>query len=78
LRREEKEERETVYNVEYIVAHRRRKHKLEFQVKWEGYPSEQNTWEPEENLLGEGTKKLLQVYKVKHGLLKVKVSNRLR
>lgn len=38
------------YQVEAIVGHTIKKGKNYFLVKWAGYPSSQNTWEPEENL----------------------------
>ena len=38
------------YEVETILDSRLCHGKLEYLVKWEGYPSEDNTWEPEGNL----------------------------
>jgi hypothetical protein len=43
------------YNAEAILDHRERKYgrgraRREFLVKWEGYPHEHNTWEPEANV----------------------------
>jgi hypothetical protein len=42
---------ESVYDVEQIVGKRIRKGKIYYLVKWDGYPSDQNTWEPIDNLL---------------------------
>ncbi|EGT44563.1 hypothetical protein CAEBREN_18852 [Caenorhabditis brenneri] len=41
---------EPYYIVEEIICHRRRAKKLQFQVKWEGYATSDNTWETLENL----------------------------
>ena len=39
-----------VYVVEAILDERRRRGKLEYLVKWEGYPWSENSWEPAENV----------------------------
>ncbi len=39
-----------VYEVEEIVSKKKDKGKLKYQVKWVGYDSNQNTWEPAGNL----------------------------
>lgn len=38
--------------VERVVSHRfdPKKRQFEYLLKWEGYPHDQNTWEPAENL----------------------------
>jgi Chromo (CHRromatin Organisation MOdifier) domain len=36
--------------VERIVGKRRRKGRTEYHIKWEGYESDKNTWEPETNI----------------------------
>ena len=41
---------ETMYNVEKILDRRKVKNKLLYKIKWEGYPMNQCTWEPLENL----------------------------
>jgi Chromo (CHRromatin Organisation MOdifier) domain len=41
---------ELVYDVESILAVRRRRNRLQWLVKWEGYAYEENTWELKEML----------------------------
>ncbi len=41
---------EREYEVEAIVGERTRGHRKEYHVKWKGYPSHENTWEPLRNL----------------------------
>lgn len=44
-----------LYNVEAIVAHRDTKQGRRYLVKWQGYASSHNTWEPTEHLQGVDT-----------------------
>jgi hypothetical protein len=46
------DEEEEVYEVEEIVGECIRKNKVEFLVKWHGYPEDEMPWEPEEHLHG--------------------------
>ena len=48
--REVEEEPEEVYSVEKIVSKKVVGGKTQYLLKWKGYDSDQNTWEPEENL----------------------------
>ena len=48
------------YEVESILNHRKRGKKLEYLIKWAGYDSSQNTWEPEENL--DGIEEMIRSY----------------
>lgn len=44
------DESEEEFKVERIIDKRKTKRgKMEYLIKWEGYPDEDNTWEPEEN-----------------------------
>jgi hypothetical protein len=43
-------EGEEQYEVEVIQAHQRRNHKLQYLIKWKGYPESDNTWEPVKNV----------------------------
>jgi hypothetical protein len=38
------------YDVEEVLKSRMNRGRLQYLVKWEGYPHEENTWENEENL----------------------------
>lgn len=55
-----------MYNVERIVDHRTRGLKYEYYVKWEGWGSIHNTWEPIENFF---CPLILEEYNEQHGLL---------
>ncbi|QRW23688.1 Retrotransposable element Tf2 protein [Rhizoctonia solani] len=54
-------DREEEYEVEGITDAKERNGKWFFQVKWKGYGSEENTWEPQENL--KNAEKILEKYK---------------
>lgn len=43
-------EGEEEFTVEKILDKRVRASKVEYLIKWEGYPDTENTWEPQENL----------------------------
>jgi hypothetical protein len=38
------------YEVEAVVGHRKKNGRKEYLIKWKGYSSDANTWEPEANL----------------------------
>lgn len=44
------EEPEIVFSVEKIVSKKVVGGKTQYMLKWKGYDSDENTWEPEENL----------------------------
>ena len=46
----EHQSRTTEYEVEKIVGKRTQHGKIQYKVQWAGFPSAQNTWEPEINL----------------------------
>ncbi|QRW23144.1 Retrotransposable element Tf2 protein [Rhizoctonia solani] len=54
-------DREEEYKVEGITDAEEQNRKWFFRVKWKGYGSEENTWEPQENLKNAG--KILKKYK---------------
>ena len=41
---------EDFYEVEAVVGQRKKKGRKEYLIKWKGYASDQNTWEPIANL----------------------------
>jgi hypothetical protein len=47
---EEEEVKNEDYVVEKVVDKRNVKGKIQYLLKWKGYPDEENTWEPVENL----------------------------
>lgn len=58
------EEGEPVYEVERILDHRKDKNgEILYLVKWKGWPTENSTWEPEENLTN--CKQILKNYHAK-------------
>src|SRR5712675_780009 len=64
-------EGEEEYEVETIVNHRHygRWRQLQYLIKWKGYPSSDNMWEPEENVHAED---LVREYHRRHPLQSVK------
>ena len=48
------------YNIEKIIGRRKNNGRLEYKIKWEGYPMNQSTWEPMKNL--ESAKELVEEY----------------
>ncbi|KAG9289686.1 hypothetical protein G9A89_014421 [Geosiphon pyriformis] len=52
-------EGEDIYTVEAICDHRAKRGVLEYLIKWEGFPEDQNTWEKRDNLFCES---LIQQY----------------
>ena len=42
---------QSIFAAERILEKRKRKGKMQYKVKWLGYPEDQSTWEPEENIL---------------------------
>jgi hypothetical protein len=41
---------EEQYEVEAVQTHQHQNHKLQYLIKWKGYPESDNTWEPVENV----------------------------
>ena len=58
---------ELEYEVETIVTHRAQGQRNLYLVKWKGYPTGNNTWEPEKNLCN--ANQILKEYKEQHNLV---------
>jgi hypothetical protein len=59
-------DQEEQYKMDGIINHQSRGRGFQYLVKWKGYSSAHNTWEPEDNL--KGSKETLQKYKKQHRL----------
>ena len=57
-------EGEEQYEVETIIQHRRKGNRYEYLIKWKGYGSNENTWEPEVNL--SNSEEILKEYRKTH------------
>src|SRR6516164_945641 len=57
---------EEEYEVEAIVAHKKQGRGLVFLIKWKGYPTSDNSWEPQKNL--KHAQDILSTYKENHQL----------
>ena len=55
---------EESYEVEAILNHRRIQNRFQYLIKWQGYPSSENTWEPEQHLTN--ANQVLNSYKKQH------------
>ena len=55
-----------VYSVERIISSRNYRGKVQYLVKWAGYPCSANTWEPEENILDH---RLIENFQIKENIL---------
>ncbi len=58
-------EGEAEYEVEAIRAHRYQRRKLQYLIKWKGYPESDNTWEPLDNVCAP---QLIKKYHATHPL----------
>jgi hypothetical protein len=59
-------EGEQEHKVEAIVAHKKQGQRFKYLIKWLGYPTSENTWEPESNL--KHSPAVLAAYKLKKRL----------
>lgn len=60
---EEEDSEGTEYEVERVVGHKHTKGRLQYHLKWNGYDSDENTWENKENVF---CKDLVEAYWVRH------------
>ncbi|CAF2207827.1 unnamed protein product [Rotaria magnacalcarata] len=63
------------FEIERIVDKRYRNDRLEYLIKWRGYPDSQNTWEPSSNVEGEQESELLAEYEISHKQQQQKMLN---
>jgi Chromo (CHRromatin Organisation MOdifier) domain/Chromo shadow domain len=57
---------ETVFfNVEKILAKKTVDDEIFYRIKWLGYGSQYNSWEPEKQLIEDGVKSILDAYNIK-------------
>ena len=54
-------EQPDVYTVDKIVDVRVTSGEVEYRVKWRGYTSRENTWEPSDNLIAHGAEDMVRV-----------------
>src|SRR6266850_1393921 len=54
------------YKIENILTHKMKGNQWQYLIKWKGYGSNKNTWEPEKNL--SNLLEMLEMYKETHGL----------
>lgn len=59
-------EEEDKWEVEAIIGHRRYRGKPQYLVKWKGYPTSENSWEPMAHLTN--AKEEVTAYKKAHKL----------
>ena len=65
---------EKLYIIEKILDRRKKNGKFEYKIKWEGYPMNESTWEPMENL--ETVKELVEEYNNTHPITDKKKSSK--
>jgi len=65
-------DKQAEYEVEAIVNHRGQGKNRRYEVKWVGYPSSDNTWEPLANLQRPGVRALVDAYVQQHNLQNVR------
>ena len=60
------DEKEVLYNIEKIINCRTRRSEIQYLVKWQGYSSAHNSWEPIENLIGVDCPQLISDFHLTH------------
>ena len=57
---------EVLYDIEKIINCRTRKSEIQYLVKWQGYSSAHNSWEPLKNLIGVDCPQLISNFHLTH------------
>ena len=65
--------KEEEWEVEEIIAHKRTKRGILYKVKWKGYPTSKNSWEPARHLTN--AKKILDEYKKRKKIRKLLITS---
>jgi hypothetical protein len=64
---------EEEWEVEEILAHKRHRGRLQYKIKWKGYPTSENSWEPAAHL--SNAKDILNKYKKRKNLRRLIITN---
>ncbi|KAI6206697.1 Chromo domain-containing protein [Aphelenchoides besseyi] len=62
------ESEDNIHEIEKIISHRKERGQYRYRIRWVGYDSNSDTWEPETHLLGENARQILGDYKKLHGI----------
>ena len=65
---------EVFYTIEKILDRKKVKDKYKYKIKWEGYPMDQCTWEPVENL--QYSLRLVEEYNKNHPIKNIKIKQK--
>ena len=58
-----------LFEIERILERKKSGNSFQYLIKWQGYPDEDNSWEPKANILGKAAKQMMQEIDRKSKLL---------